>query len=51
MLDKQLAFAEFLGVKSIIVLNKTDLDNKKQFEEIKKDYEKEQDNDNINYDY
>ena len=40
MLDKQLAFAEFLGVKSIIVLNKTDLDNKKQFEEIKKDYEK-----------
>ena len=36
MLDKQLAFAEFLGVKSIIVLNKTDLDNKKQFEEIKK---------------
>lgn len=40
MLDKQLAFAEFLGVKSIIVLNKIDLDNKKQFKEIKSDYEK-----------
>lgn len=40
MLDKQLAFAEFLGVKSIIVLNKIDLDNKKQFKKIKSDYEK-----------
>lgn len=40
MLDKQLAFAEFLGVKSVIVLNKTDLDNKKQFKEIKTNYEK-----------
>ena len=38
MLDKQLAFAEFLGLKSIIVLNKTDLDKKKEFENIKKIY-------------
>ena len=37
MLDKQLAFAEFLGVKSIIVLNKKDLDNKKQVKEMKSD--------------
>ena len=35
MLDKQLAFAEFLGIKPIIVLNKTDLDKKKEFEKIK----------------
>lgn len=40
MLDKQLAFAEFLGIKSLIVLNKTDLDKDKQFKEIKKLYEK-----------
>lgn len=39
MLDKQLAFAEFLGIKAIIVLNKTDLDDKMQFEQIKKVYE------------
>lgn len=40
MLDKQLAFAEFLGIKSLIVLNKTDLDEEKQFKEVKKVYEK-----------
>ncbi len=39
MLDKQLAFAEYLRLKSIIVLNKTDLDDKGQFKEIKKIYE------------
>lgn len=40
MLDKQLAFAEYLGIKSLIVLNKTDLDDKKEFKEIKEIYEK-----------
>lgn len=40
MLDKQLAFAEFLGIKAIIVLNKTDLDKDKQFMHIKDIYEK-----------
>ncbi len=40
MLDKQLAFSEFLGVKSIIVLNKTDLDKEKYFEKIEEIYEK-----------
>lgn len=39
MLDKQLAFAEFLGIESLIVLNKTDLDDKKEFKQIKKIYE------------
>lgn len=39
LLDKQLAFAEFLGIGSIIVLNKTDLDDKAEFEEIKHIYE------------
>ena len=43
MLDKQLAFAEFLGIKSMIVLNKADLDKNKEFENIKRIYE------NINY--
>lgn len=43
MLDKQLAFAEFLGINAIIVLNKADLDDKNKFEEIKQIYE------NINY--
>lgn len=43
MLDKQLAFAEFLGIKSMIVLNKADLDKNKEFEKIKRIYE------NINY--
>ena len=38
MLDKQLAFAEFVGVNSIIVLNKTDLDKKEEFIKIKHIY-------------
>lgn len=38
MLDKQLAFSEYLGVKSIIVLNKTDLDMKEEFKNINKIY-------------
>ena len=40
LLDKQLAFAEYLGINPIIVLNKTDLDKKQEFEEIKIVYEK-----------
>ena len=40
MLDKQLAFAEYLNVKATIVLNKTDLDKKKEFKKIKKVYSK-----------
>lgn len=40
MLDKQLAFAKFLGIKALIVLNKTDLDKKTEFKEIKNIYEK-----------
>lgn len=40
MLDKQLAFAEFLRIKSLIVLNKIDLDEKTEFKAIKKLYEK-----------
>ena len=39
LLDKQLAFAEYLGINPIIVLNKTDLDKKTEFEEIKSIYE------------
>ena len=35
LLDKQLAFAEYLGIKPIIVLNKIDLDKKKEFEKYK----------------
>ena len=38
MLDKQLAFAEFVGVNSIIVLNKTDLDQKEEFKLIREVY-------------
>lgn len=38
LLDKQLAFAEFLGVKSIIIFNKIDLDNK--YSEITDMYKK-----------
>lgn len=38
LLDKQLAFAEYLNIKPIIVLNKTDLDKKQEFEEIEKTY-------------
>lgn len=40
MLDKQLAFAEFLRIKCIIVLNKTDLDEKAELKEIREIYEK-----------
>lgn len=40
MLDKQLAFAEFLGIKSVIVLNKIDLDQKEEVKKIKAIYEK-----------
>ena len=40
MLDKQLAFAEFLDILPIIVLNKVDLDETYSFNEIKKIYEK-----------
>ncbi len=39
LLDKQLAFAEYLKVKSIIILNKIDLDKNKEFKKIKKIYE------------
>ena len=39
LLDKQLAFAEFLHIRPIIVLNKIDLDDKKQFMDITKIYE------------
>ncbi len=44
MLDKQLVLAEFLGIKSLIILNKTDLDSKKEFKRIREIYE------NIGYD-
>lgn len=40
MLDKQLAFAEFLGIKVCIVLNKIDLDKEKEFRNIKEIYTK-----------
>ena len=40
MLDKQLAFAEFFKIESIIVLNKIDLDEKTEFKNIKQLYEK-----------
>ena len=40
MLDKQLAFAEFMGIDGLIVLNKIDLDKEKSFKEIKRVYEK-----------
>lgn len=40
MLDKQLAFAEFMKVEPIIVFNKIDLDTEMQYERIKEDYEK-----------
>ena len=38
LLDKQLAFGEYLGVKAVIVLNKIDLDETEEFKEIKKVY-------------
>ena len=37
MLDKQLAYAEYIGIKSIIVINKIELDEKKE-NQIKKNY-------------
>lgn len=40
LLDKQLAFSEFLGINSVIVLNKTDLDQEEQFKNIKNIYKK-----------
>lgn len=40
LLDKQLAFSEFLGINSVIVLNKTDLDQEEQFKNIKNVYKK-----------
>ena len=40
MLDKQLAFAEYIGVEAMIVLNKTDLDQKEEFEKIRQLYSK-----------
>lgn len=40
LLDKQLAFAEYLKINPIIVLNKIDLDKKHEFENIQKVYEK-----------
>lgn len=40
MLDKQLVFAEFLGIKSVIVLNKIDLDKKQEFNQIEDIYKK-----------
>lgn len=39
MLDKQLAFAELMGIKAIIVLNKIDLDKDKSFRMIKEIYQ------------
>ena len=39
LLDKQLAFAEYLHIKSVIVLNKIDLDKKQEFQKIKSIYE------------
>ncbi len=39
MLDKQLAFAEYLKIKSLIVINKIDLDETKQYTKIKETYE------------
>lgn len=40
LLDKQLAFSEYLGITPIIVLNKTDMDKKMESEKIKSIYEK-----------
>ena len=38
MLDKQLAFAEFLGIKAVIIINKIDLEKEENIEKIKKIY-------------
>ena len=40
LLDKQLAFAQFMGLKANIVLNKVDLENIEEIEKIAKLYEK-----------
>ena len=40
MLDKQLAFSEFLDLKACIVLNKIDLDDEEEFKNIKEIYSK-----------
>ena len=40
MIDKQLAFVEFLGIEPLIVLNKIDLDKNELFKEIKRVYQK-----------
>lgn len=40
MLDKQLAFAEFLGIDVVIVINKMDLEKQEFIENIKSMYEK-----------
>lgn len=40
LLDKQLAYAEYLKINPVIILNKTDLDKNKEFEQIKSVYEK-----------
>ena len=39
LLDKQIAFAEYLKIRPIIVLNKIDLDDKKEFINISRIYE------------
>lgn len=39
MLDKQLAFAEYLGIDAIIVINKIDLEKEENIEVIKEIYE------------
>lgn len=39
LLDKQLAYAEYLQIKPIICINKIDLGNEKQIQEIHKIYE------------
>ncbi len=40
LLDKQLAFSEYLKINPVIILNKIDLDKNKEFEKIKSIYEK-----------
>ena len=40
LLDKQLAYAEYLNIKPIICINKIDLGNKEELEQIHKVYEK-----------
>lgn len=38
MLDKQLAFAEFLGIEAVIIINKIDLEKEENVEKIRKTY-------------